>query len=135
MKIKSFAVMLLAGVAIFSAQGAEKPKAENSKGTPSFAVKSFFTAMAKADFPAAKKQLMCKDLLKMITALEQWVKIEPELVADTKKEFANMANAKFISEKITGSQATVVISFVEKGKTKQQKYTLKKVNGNWLIEN
>ena len=114
---------------------AEKSKAiEDTAGTPSFVVKSFYTAMAKADFSEAKKHIIAKELVDMIKALEELIKEVPELKEDTKKEFAPQAKAKFISEKITGDKAEVVYSFLHEGKTKKETVKLKKVKNEWKID-
>ena len=60
MKKKMFVLALLAGITMFSMHGAEAKKAEDSAGTPSYAVKAYYTSMAKADFAAAKKYLAYK---------------------------------------------------------------------------
>ena len=134
MKKKMFVLALLAGITMFSMHGAEAKKAEDSAGTPSYAVKAYYTSMAKADFAAAKKYLAAKELIQMTTALEEMAKEDQELIDDTKKEFANSAKAKFISETITGDKAVVVFSYQENGKTRKETHNLKKVNGVWLIE-
>ena len=91
MKKKMFVLALLAGITMFSMHGAEAKKAEDSAGTPSYAVKAYYTSMAKADFAAAKKYLAAKELIQMTTALEEMAKEDQELIDDTKKEFANSA--------------------------------------------
>ena len=117
-----------------TAATAKNKAVEDTAGTPSFAVKSFYTAMAKADFSQAKKYLIAQELIDMIKGLEELIKEVPELKEDTKKEFAAQAKAKFISEKITGDKAEVVYSFLHEGKTKKETVKLKKVKNEWKID-
>ena len=131
--MKFWAILLFAAVSLVCLQAAEAKKAEDSKGTPSFSVKTFYTAMAKADFVTAKKYLEAKELIQMIAFVEEMIKESPELKDETKKDFAPMAQAKFISEKITGNKAEVVISYTENGKPKKDTVKLKKVKDLWLI--
>ena len=105
--------------------------------TPSNAVKMFYSAMAKADFAAAKKYVKAHELKKMIEALEELAKEMPEMKAEAAKDFAPMAQGKVLSEKITDNKAEVVYSYKVKEKnkevTKKETYKLEKSGKHWII--
>ena len=107
--------------------------AEIKEGTPSYSVKTFFDSMAKADIAKAKTVIESREVVGMLEFIEAAIKETPELKSDTVKEFAHYAAAKFISEKISGNTAEVVVSIKEKGKEKKEIYKLKKLGGIWKL--
>ena len=102
-------------------------------GSPAAAVKTFYSAMAKSDFVVARKYVVADEMKKMIEFLEKMTKEVPSLKEDTKKDFTPLANAKIISEKITGKKAEVKYSYTKDKKTKTETLNLQKVKGSWLI--
>lgn len=107
--------------------------APDRAGTPAHTVKSFFTAMAKSDFAAAKKHVQSKELQQLIGMVENLTKEVPEMKADTAKEYAPMVRAKYLAETITGNKAVVQISYQEKNKVKKETYKLEKKGKTWVI--
>ena len=102
-------------------------------GSPAAAVKTFYTAMAKSDFAVARKYVVADEMKKLIEFLEKMTKEVPSLKEDTKKDFTPLANAKIISEKITGNKAEVKYSYTKDKKMKTETLNLQKVKGSWLI--
>ena len=106
---------------------------EDTAGTPSHAVKTFYTSMAKTDFSTAKKYVQAKELVDMITSVESLSKEVPDLKKETTEQFSPFAKAKYLSEKVTGGEAEVTYSVQEKGKVKRETLRLRKIGGIWKI--
>ncbi len=100
---------------------------------PAAAIKSFYAAMAKSDFNSAKKYVVANEMKQLIAFLEKMTKEVPSLKEDTKKDFAPLANAKIISEKITGDKAVVKYTYTKGKKTETETLNLQKVKGCWQI--
>ena len=120
-----------AGVKVDPKKAVEKHV--KSQATPSAAVKTFAVAMSQADFVTAKKCVEGKELVGLITMLEELIKEVPEMKKDAVEEFGNMAKMKIVSEKITGDTAEVVFTYKEKNKEKQDTRKLKKIGKDWKI--
>ena len=102
---------------------------------PGDAVKNFYVLMSKGEWNAAKKYLAGKELPQMIDGLESIYKnlSAAEKKNDAMETFGAQADLKVVSEKITGGQAVVEVTYKEKKKNKKEKYNLKNVNGAWKI--
>ena len=93
--------------------------------------------MKKGEFATAKRYVQTKELLDLITGVENLAKEVPELKADCVKIFTAAAAGKAVSEKITGDTAEVVWTYREPETKKMEKDTikLKKISGIWKILN
>lgn len=137
MKLKTLFVALAAVFGMLFCANLDAQQINPDKvGTPAHSVKTFFRSMANADLATAKKYIASKELVGMITLLEQLAKDAPDMVDEMKKVFATTSNSlKFKSEKINGDTAEVTVSAVnpETGKPEDDTLKLKKVNGVWKI--
>ena len=107
---------------------------EDTAGTPSNAVKTFYVSMAKSDFKTAKKHVQADELVKMIETVENLSKEVPSLKEESKKEFEPLAKAKYLSEKVTGDKAEVTYTAIQKnGKQKKETVNLRKIGGIWKM--
>ena len=126
-------VLALFALVCMPLQAADK----KSDNTPAGSVKAFYTAMKKGEFATAKRYVQTKELLDLITGVENLAKEVPELKADCVKIFTAAAAGKAVSEKITGDTAEVVWAYREPETKKMEKDTikLKKISGIWKILN
>ncbi|MBE6356027.1 MAG: DUF4878 domain-containing protein [Lentisphaerae bacterium] len=128
---KIFAMFTFAAAMLFTvtlrAQGKEI-------SAPEKALKTFFTSMANADFAAAKKCVEAKELISMLSLLEQLAKENPETKADAAAEFAPMLKAETKLVEIKGDIAKIEATVISrKNKKSTETFTLKKIGGIWKI--
>ena len=131
--MKKLVTAITSALILFSINAQTATTQNNNSPAPANTVLLFLNYMAKADFTNAKNFVAAKELQQMISGLDELCKEMPELKADSVAEFAPLAKAKIISEKISEDKATVKISYKENGKDTTDTFELKKISGRWMI--
>lgn len=99
-------------------------------GDPKIVLTSFFDAMAKKDFAAARK-LATADSKSTFDLMESAMKMVGDLPDDKTKEQYDKSKMEIGEAKIDGDKATVNVKEIKSGEAVD--FTLKKEGGSWKV--